>query len=80
VIDAKGAHLDEKLLNLASVKIGKGFGTATDAYMPIGVHSDFVTNILGRQMQLMQDNSGNVNTGFSVNGFYSSRGFIRLHG
>ncbi|WEW53628.1 major capsid protein [Staphylococcus phage vB_SauH_SPJ2] len=80
VIDARGAHLDEKLLNLASVKIGKGFGTATDAYMPIGVHSDFVTNILGRQMQLMQDNSGNVNTGFSVNGFYSSRGFIRLHG
>lgn len=80
VIDAKGAHLDEKLLNLASVKIGKGFGTATDAYMPIGVHSDFVTNILGRQMQLMQDNSGNVNSGFNVNGFYSSRGFIRLHG
>ncbi|WAX23282.1 putative major capsid protein [Staphylococcus phage vB_SauM_VL10] len=80
VIDAKGAHLDEKLLNLASVKIGKGFGVATDAYMPIGVHSDFVTNILGRQMQLMQDNSGNVNTGFNVNGFYSSRGFIKLHG
>ncbi|MGI4657182.1 hypothetical protein ACR2XU_27590 [Klebsiella pneumoniae] len=28
----------------------------------------------------MQDNSGNVNTGYSVNGFYSSRGFIKLHG
>lgn len=80
VIDAKGAQLSETLLNKASVLIGKGFGTATDAYMPIGVHADFVNSILGRQMQLMQDNNGNVNTGYSVNGFYSSRGFIKLHG
>ena len=48
--------------------------------MPIGVHADFVNNILGRQVQLMQDNNGNVNTGYSVQGFYSARGFIRLHG
>lgn len=80
VIDAKGEQLTERHLNEASVRIGKGFGTATDAYMPIGVHADFVNSILGRQMQLMQDNSGNVNTGYSVNGFYSSRGFIKLHG
>lgn len=80
VIDAHGASLTERLLNEASVRIGKGFGTATDAYMPIGVHADFVNNILGRQMQLMQDNNGNVNTGYSVQGFYSARGFIRLHG
>lgn len=80
VIDAHGESLDEKTLNEASVRIGKGFGTATDAYMPIGVHADFVNNILGRQVQLMQDNNGNVNTGYSVQGFYSARGFIRLHG
>jgi len=80
VIDARGSQLTEKLLNTAAVHIGKGFGTATDAYMPIGVHADFVNSLLGRQMQLMQDNSGNVNTGYSVNGFYSARGFIRLHG
>ena len=80
VIDAHGASLSERLLNEAAVRIGKGFGTATDAYMPIGVHADFVNSILGRQMQLMQDNNGNVNTGYSVQGFYSARGFIRLHG
>ena len=80
VIDARGGQLTENLLNEASVRIGKGFGTATDAYMPIGVHADFVNSILGRQMQLMQDNNGNVNTGYNVQGFYSARGFIKLHG
>jgi hypothetical protein len=38
-------------------RINPRFGTATDAYMPIGVHADFVNNILGRQVQLMQDNN-----------------------
>lgn len=80
VINAKGEPLEEKLLNRAAVLIGKSFGTATDAYMPIGVHADFVNSVLGRQMQLMQDNSGNVNAGYNVQGFYSSRGFIKLHG
>ncbi len=80
VIDAKGEPLTETLLNRSAVLIGKSFGTATDAYMPIGVHADFVNSVLGRQMQLMQDNSGNVNAGFNVQGFYSSRGFIKLHG
>ncbi|AAX92312.1 major capsid protein [Staphylococcus phage Twort] len=80
VIDAKGESLTETLLNRSAVLIGKSFGTATDAYMPIGVHADFVNSVLGRQMQLMQDNSGNVNAGYNVQGFYSSRGFIKLHG
>ncbi|BCK59764.1 major capsid protein [Staphylococcus phage vB_SauH_DELF3] len=80
VIDAKGEQLTEQQLNEASFRILKGINTATDAYMPIGVHADFVNSVLSRQMQLMQDNSGNVNTGYSENGFYSSRGFIKLHG
>src|SRR5699024_2052221 len=79
VINAKGEQLTERNLNEVVLRIGKGFCTATDAYMPIGVHADFVNSILGREMQLMQDNSDNVNTGYSVNGFYSTRGFIKLH-
>ena len=80
VIDAKGGQLTESLLNEASIRIGKAFGVATDAYMPIGVHGDFVNSLLSRQMQLMTDNNGNVNTGYNVQGFYSARGFIKLHG
>ena len=48
--------------------------------MPIGVQADFVNNLLNNQYQLMADNSGNVNAGYNVQGFYSSRGFIKLHG
>lgn len=80
VIDAKGESLSQKLLNEVAVRVGKGFGTATDAFMPIGVQADFVNNLLQNQYQLMSDNSGNVNAGYNVQGFYSSRGFIKLHG
>src|SRR5699024_6202923 len=80
VIDAKGEPLTQKLLNEVAVRVGKGFGTATDAFMPIGVQADFVNNLLNNQYQLMADNSGNVNAGYNVQGFYSSRGFIKLHG
>lgn len=80
VIDAKGTSLTEELLNVAAVTVGKGYGTATDAYMPIGVQADFINTHLNKQTQLIRDNSDNVNLGFKVQGFNSARGFIKLHG
>lgn len=80
VIDARGESLSETLLNQAAVLVAKGYGTATDAYMPIGVHSDFVNNYLNRQTQLMRDNNGQVTTGFGIDAFRSARGLIKLHG
>lgn len=80
VIDAKGEPLTEELLNRAAVTIGKGYGTATDAYMPIGVQADFINGYLNRQTQLVRDNGDNVNVGFKIQGFNSARGFIKLHG
>lgn len=81
IIDARGESLSEGLLNYAAVIIGKGYGTATDAYMPIGVHADFVNQYLNRQTQLMRDNnSGDMTLGFGVDAFRSSRGLIKLHG
>ncbi|CAI9421172.1 capsid protein [Enterococcus faecium] len=80
VIDAKGESLTEALLNQASVLIGKGYGTPTDAYMPIGVQADFVNQQLDKQVQVIRDNGQNVTMGFNVQGFNSARGFIKLHG
>jgi len=81
VIDARGESLTEELLNYASVLVGKGYGTATDAYMPIGVHADFINQYVNRQTQLMRDNnSGDMTLGFGVDAFRSSRGLIKLHG
>lgn len=80
VIDAKGESLTEVLLNQASVLVGKGYGTATDAYMPIGVQADFVNQQLDKQVQVVRDNGQNVTMGFNVQGFNSARGFIKLHG
>lgn len=80
VIDARGESLTEELLNRAAVVVGKGYGKASDAYMPIGVQADFINQYLGRQNQLVRDNGDNVNLGFKVQGFNSARGYIRLHG
>lgn len=80
VIDLEGQPLSEQALNYAAVTIAKGFGTPTDAFMPIGVQAEFINNHLQKQTQLTRDNSDNVNLGFRVQGFYSARGFIRLHG
>ena len=60
-INAHGQSLTQELLNHSAVVIGKGYGTATDAYMPIGVQADFINNVLGMQTQLVRDNSDNVN-------------------
>lgn len=78
VLDARGGSMTETLLNKASVIVAKGFGRATDAYMPIGVHADFVNNQLGRQW--VAQGQGSVNSGYTVPQFASTRGNIALHG
>lgn len=80
VIDAHGKSLTQEMLNLAATVVAKGYGTATDAFMPIGVQADFVNQQLASQRQLMSDNKGNVTAGFNINQFQSSRGIIKLNG
>ena len=80
VVDARGESLSEELLNYAAVLVGKGYGVATDAYMPIGVHADFINQYLSRQTQLMRDNNGQVTSGYGIDAFRSARGLIKLHG
>ena len=80
VIDNKGLSLSEATINQAAVVVGKGYGRATDAFMPIGVQADFTNQLLSRQMAIMPSNDGGMATGFSVNKFLSSRGPIALHG
>lgn len=80
IVDARGGSLTEQMLNQAAVIIGKGYGTPTDAYMPIGVQADFINQQLEKQVQLVRDNNDNVNMGFAVQGFNSARGLIKLHG
>ncbi|AHZ10389.1 major head protein [Bacillus phage Hoody T] len=80
VIDLKGARLDEATLNKAAVIVGKGYGRATDAFMPIGVQADFTNNLLDRQRVIQPSTAGGFSTGFSINQFLSTRGAINLHG
>lgn len=79
VIDLRGEVLSEQKLNEAATRVAKGFGRATDAFMPIGVQTEFVNNQLNRQFVLMQAPEG-LSSGFNVQGFNSSRGHINLHG
>lgn len=80
VMDLRGRTLTEADLNKAAVIVGKGYGQATDAYMPIGVQADFTNNLLDRQRALMPSQDGGMATGFSVTEMLSTRGRIRLHG
>jgi len=81
VLDLRGETLTEAVLNKAAVVIGKGYGKATDAFMPIGVLGDFSNSFLGRQYVLQPaTNADGMATGFSVTQFNSVRGPIRLHG
>lgn len=80
-IDMRGTSLTPQALNLAAVKIGQGFGVATDAYMPIGVKADFVNEHLGAQRILQPNTAGNgMQVGFDIQRFISARGDIALHG
>jgi len=80
VIDLAGERLDEATLNKAAVIVGKGYGRATDAFMPIGVQADFTNNLLDRQRVIQPSQAGGFSTGFSINQFLSTRGAINLHG
>ena len=81
VMDLRGRTLTETDLNKAAVVVGKGYGKATDAFMPIGVQADFTNSLLNRQMVLQPaQNGAGMATGFSVTQFMSARGTINLHG
>lgn len=80
VIDLRGASLSEAALNKAAVMVGKGYGRATDAFMPIGVQADFANSLLDRQRVIQPAQSGGFATGFAITQFLSSRGPINLHG
>jgi hypothetical protein len=81
VMDLRGRTLTEADLNKAAVVVGKGYGKATDAFMPIGVQADFTNSLLNRQMVIQPaSGQGGVATGFSVTQFMSARGTINLHG
>ncbi len=80
VMDLRGETLTEAALNKAAVIVGKGYGQATDAFMPIGVQADFTNNLLQRQMAIMPSQEGGMSTGFAITDFLSTRGRIRLHG
>jgi hypothetical protein len=81
VMDLRGRTMTEADLNKAAVVVGKGYGKATDAFMPIGVQADFTNSLLNRQMVIQPAaGQGGVATGFSVTQFLSARGTINLHG
>lgn len=78
-LDLRGGSLTPEVLNKAAVLIGKGFGVATDAYMPIGVKADFGNQFLGAQRVIVPTNDGTT-AGVNVDHFLSARGNIRLNG
>lgn len=79
-IDMRGSSLTPQALNLAAVKIGRGFGTATDAYMPINIKGDFINSHLSAQRILQPNPQGQgMQVGFDVARFISARGNIALH-
>lgn len=81
VVNWHGKNLTPALLNQAAVMIGKkGYGVATDAYMPIGVKADFVNKYLGAQRVLIPTANGDLTAGFNIAAFNSARGTIRLNG
>lgn len=80
VMDLRGRTLTEADLNHAAVIVGKGYGKATDAFMPIGVQADFTNSLLDRQRVIQPSQAGGFSTGFSITQFLSARGTINLHG
>lgn len=78
-IDLRDGILTPEVLNEAAVLIGKGFGVATDAYMPIGVKADFGNQFLGAQRVIVPSQDGTT-AGVNIDRFLSARGEIRLNG
>lgn len=79
VVDVHGQSLTPEVLNYASTVIGKYFGVATDAYMPIGVKADFSNQFLGAQRIVIPSQEGST-FGVNADKFLSARGNIRLNG
>jgi len=79
VLDAHGQSLTPELLNYSATVIGKYFGVATDAYMPIGVKADFSNQFLGAQRIVIPSQEGST-FGVNADKFLSARGNIRLNG
>ena len=81
IVDVRGGALTPELLNKAAVLVGKGFGVADSAYMPIGVKADFVNKFLGAQRVVVPASSGEgMQVGFNIVRFMSARGNIKLNG
>ena len=78
-VDLRGGVMTPEVLNKAAILIGKGFGVATDAYMPIGVKADFGNQFLGAQRVIVPSADGTT-AGVNVDQFLSARGTIRLNG
>ena len=78
-IDLRARQLSPEVLNQAAVLIAQGFGTATDAYMPVGVLADFSNQFLGAQRIVMPTPDGTT-AGTNIDRFMSARGQINLKG
>lgn len=79
-LDLRGTSITPEVFNKAATVIGtRGFGTATDAYMPLGVKADFINQFLGAQRILIPAD-GKTTAGLSVDEFISARGKIKLNG
>lgn len=78
IVDVRGEALSEQALNRAAINIAKGFGRATDAFMPIGAQNEFINNQLNRQW--ITQATGVDESGFALDKFRSTRGNIALHG
>lgn len=78
--DVRGAQLTPELFNRAATAIGeRGFGTATDAYMPISAYADFANQFLGAQRISMNASTGQISAGNVVDEFVSANGRVKLH-
>lgn len=83
ILDIRGRSLSEADINHAGVIIGKGYGKATDAYMPIGVHADFINETLLRRQVVVQpapSGAEGMATGVNISSMYTTRGLVKLHG
>lgn len=83
VMDLRGEEFSENALNIATTKIAKGYGTPTDAYMPIGVLATYNNETQNNRQVIVQnygDGSGATRAGNNVTEVNTVRGRITLHG
>lgn len=84
VIDARGADLTPELLNTACLYVAKGYGTPTDAFMPLGVLSKFSTSFIPNARYFSNgiggQNTNSVTAGLNVTQWSSTISQIELNG